>query len=159
MPYHLKAHSIYQMSYHMVFVTKNKKAAISEEIGSFMRKRAAELCKNMGGQMVSAETAPDHIHLLVEMPPQQKPSDVVRVLKTQLSKETRAIPEYNIHISKYLSGDALWMSSYFISTKEEEIGYQIRKYIDSQPTVTHKRKYEKTGKYAKKKGDRAARST
>lgn len=147
MEYHSKCHSVYLMTYHLVFVTKYRRPVISDGIGDFMERRAAELCAGMGGKLISGETGKDHIHLLVDMPPQQKPSDVVRVLKTQLSRETRAVPEYDAYISKYLLKDALWQPSYFIATTGTAVLEKVKEYIDSQRTDGHKRKYEKTGRY------------
>ena len=90
MEYNRKAHSVYLLTYHIVFVTKYRRPVISDEIGYFMKNHAAYLCGRFGGEMVSAETDEDHIHLLVSMPPDVAPSRLVATLKTQLSKEVRA---------------------------------------------------------------------
>ena len=37
MEYKKKAHSVYLMTYHLVFVTKHRKPVISDEIGDFMK--------------------------------------------------------------------------------------------------------------------------
>ena len=37
MEYKRKAHSVYSMTYHMVFVTKYRKPVISDEIGDYMQ--------------------------------------------------------------------------------------------------------------------------
>ena len=96
---------------------------ISEEIGDFMKTLCSEICKEHGGEMISAESDVDHLHLLISMPPQERPSDVIRVLKTQTSKKIHLNAEYD----------------------------KIKEYVDSQRTEYHKRKYEKTGRYKKKK--------
>ena len=91
----------------------------------------------------------DHMHLLVSMPPEVAPSRLVTTLKTQLSKEVRI--EYSEHVRKYLWGDApFWSSSYFIASTGTTVMEKVKEYIESQRTDEHKRKYIKSGKYAKK---------
>ena len=87
MEYKKKAHSVYLMTYHLVFVTKYRKPVISNEIGEFMKELSREICEQHGGTLISAETDADHMHLLISMPPQERPSDIIRVLKTQTSKK------------------------------------------------------------------------
>ncbi|MCI6675475.1 MAG: transposase, partial [Clostridiales bacterium] len=56
-------------------------------------------------------------------------------------------------LSQYLYGDKtpLWSSSYFLATTGSTVMEKVKDYINSQRTDDHKRKYEKTGKYSKKK--------
>lgn len=149
MEYNRKAHSVYLLTYHIVFVTKYRRPVISDEIGNYMKNHAAYLCGRFEGEMLSAETDRDHIHMLVSLPPDVAPSKLVTTLKTQLSKEVRSV--YREEIEKQLWGDAFWSSSYFIATTGTTVLENVKQYIESQRTDAHKRKYEKTGKYSKKK--------
>ena len=99
-------HSVYLLTYHMIFVTKWRKPVITDEIGDFMTATARRLCTGYGGELISAETDTDHIHLLVSLPPSKNLTDIIRSLKTQLSKEVHARPEYDKVIKKYIYGDA-----------------------------------------------------
>ena len=49
-------HSVYQLTYHMVFVTKWRKPVITDEIGEFMVATAKRLCDGYGGELISGET-------------------------------------------------------------------------------------------------------
>lgn len=149
MEYNKKSHSVYLLTYHIVFVTKYRRPVISVEIGDFMKNHAAYLCGRFDGEMLSAETDRDHIHMLVSMPPEVAPSKLVTTLKTQLSKEVRNY--YREEIEKQLWGDAFWSSSYFIATTGTTVMEKVKEYIENQRSDEHKRKYVKTGKYAKKK--------
>ena len=149
MDYKRKAHSVYLLTYHIVFVTKYRRPVITEEIGDFMKDHAAYLCGRFEGELLSSETDTDHMHLLVSMPPEIAPSRLIGTLKTQLSKEVRR--EYAEHVQKHLWGDAFWSSSYFIASTGTTVMEKVKEYIESQRTDEHKRKYEKSGKYAKKK--------
>ena len=150
MDYNRKSHSVFALTYHIVFVTKYRRPVITDEIGDFMKDHAAYLCGRFGGDLLSAETDRDHMHLLVSMPPDVAPSRLVTTLKTQLSKEVRA--EYREHVRKYLWEDSsFWSSSYFIASTGSTVLEKVREYIDSQRTEEHKRKYVRSGKYSKKK--------
>lgn len=110
-------HSVYLLTYHMVFVTKWRKPVITDEIGDFMVATAKRLCDGYGGELISGETDRDHIHLLVSLPPSKNITDIVRSLKTQLSKEVHAHPEYDRIVKKHIYGNApLWSPSYFVAT-------------------------------------------
>lgn len=147
--YNRKSHSVYLLTYHIVFVTKYRRPVISDEIGDFMKNHAAYLCGRFDGKILSAETDCDHIHMLISLPPDIAPSKLVTTLKTQLSKEVRTY--YREEIEKQLWGDAFWSSSYFIATTGTTVMEKVKEYIENQRSDEHKRKYVKSGKYAKKK--------
>ena len=150
MEYRKKAHSVFLLTYHIVFVTKYRRPVITDRIGDYMKEHAAYLCGRFNGELLSAETDRDHMHLLVSMPPDVMPSRLIGTLKTQLSKEVRAA--FKEDVQKYLWDDApFWSDSYFIATTGTASLEKVREYIDGQRTEEHKRKYVKSGRYAKKK--------
>lgn len=149
MEYNKKSHSVYLLTYHIVFVTKYRRPVISDEIGDFMKNHAEYLCGRFDVKVLSIETDRDHMHLLVSLPPEVAPSKLVTTLKTQLSKEVRSY--YREEIEQQLWGDAFWSNSYFIATTGTTVMEKVKEYIESQRSDEHKRKYVKSGKYAKKK--------
>ena len=151
--YNKSRHSVYMLTYHMVFVTKWRKPAISDAAGDFMVDTARRLCAGYGGELISAETDRDHMHLLVSLPPQVCVTVVIRSLKTQLSKEVHAHPEHGAYVKKYLYGDApLWSDSYFVATTGSVSMETVKSYIEAQRTDSRKRKYEKRSSYWAKDG-------
>ena len=151
MDYIKGGHNVYLLTYHIVFVTKYRKPVINEEISEFLKDHIAYLCGRFGAELLTAETDRDHIHLLVSMTPTTAPSDLIRVLKTQTSREIHQDERMDGHVKKYIYGNApLWQPSYFIATTGTTVMEKVREYIDSQKTEEHRRKYEKTGKYSQK---------
>ncbi len=150
--YNRKKHAVYMLTYHVIFVTKYRRPVISDGIGDFMKKHAAYLCsERYGGELLSAETDKDHIHLLISLPPDMAPMTVINSLKTQLSKEIHAREDFMAYVTKYLYGDVpFWSASYFVATTGSVSMETVKAYIESQRTEEHHRKYEKTGKYSKK---------
>ena len=147
--YRRGSHSVYKLTYHVIFVTKYRKQVITDEIGDFMKNHAAYLCGRMNSKLISAETDADHMHLLISMPPDVAPVKLINSLKSQLSKEVRST--YRSHVEKYLWRDSpFWSASYFCATTGSVSLDTVKKYIEDQRTEEHKRKYIKTGKYKKK---------
>ena len=143
-------HSVYMLTYHVVFVTKWRKPVITNEIGDFMVATASRLCVGYGGELLSGETDRDHIHLLISLPPNCNLTDIIRSLKTQLSKEVHANPDYDKTVKRYIFGDApLWSPSYFVATTGSVSLETVKEYIEQQRTNEHKRKYEKRSRYWK----------
>ena len=121
-------------------------------ITEFMKELSREICEQHGGTLISAETDADHMHLLISMPPQERPSDLIRVLKTQTSKKVHQNKDYNQYIKQYLLGNVpLWSPSYFIATTGGATLEKVKEYVESQRTDDHKRKYQKTGRYRKQR--------
>lgn len=151
-------HNIYSLKYHLVFVTKWRKPAITAEVGEGLKLRAEEVLEKNGGKLISAEPDRDHMHLLVSLPPTVELTKIVRSLKTELSK--CAHEYYPEIVGKYLYGDApFWSPSYFAATTGSVSMETVKAYIESQTTEEHQRKYQYTGKYrrkGKKKSPRAA---
>ena len=63
------AHSKYRCQYHIVFAPKYRRKEIygqlKRDIGEMLRK----LCEQKGLEVIEAEACPDHIHMLVSIPP------------------------------------------------------------------------------------------
>lgn len=141
-------HSVYKLTYHMIFVTKWRKPFITDEIGDFMVSTIKRLCAGIGGELISVETDRDHIHLLVSLPPQSNVSDVIRNFKTQLSRAVHSNPEYDRIAKQYIHGDTpLWSASYFVATTGSVSVDTVKEYIEGQRTDEHKRKYRKQSGY------------
>lgn len=150
MEYKRKAHAVYSITYHIVFVTKYRKPVISDEIGDYMKEIVSDICRQNEGELISCESDVDHLHLLISLPPQKSPSEVIRILKTQTSRKVHSNERYDRYVKQFLFGNiSLWSPSYFVATAGGAPLEKIKQYIDSQRTDDHKRKYEKTGRYKK----------
>ena len=79
------AHSIWNCKYHIVFTPKYRRQVFYKEkriqIGQILRK----LCEFKGVEILEAEVCPDHIHMLVKIPPKMSVSGFVGYLKGKSS--------------------------------------------------------------------------
>ncbi len=95
------AHTTWNCKYHIVFAPKyRRKVAYGDmrvEIGKILR----ELCNWKGVEIIQAEVCPDHIHMLVKIPPKMSVSGFIGFLK---GKSTLIIFERHANL-KYKYGN------------------------------------------------------
>ena len=79
------AHTKWNCKYHVVFAPKYRRQVFYGEkkraIGEILRK----LCEWKGVNIIEAECCPDHIHMLVEIPPKMSVSGFMGYLKGKSS--------------------------------------------------------------------------
>ena len=122
-------HSCYQHQYHIVWGTKWRRKYLKEYVKFELVKNLKETIKAYPTlEIVSVNTNEDHLHLQIEISPDQRVAAVVRMLKSKssfvLKKKFKFIREM------YLDG-SIWSTGYFSST----IGLnekQIENYIEWQ---------------------------
>ena len=82
---HTLSHTTWNCKYHIVFAPKYRRKVFygekREEIGKILR----ELCEWEGVRLLNAEACPDHIHMLVEIPPKISVSNFMGFLKWKSS--------------------------------------------------------------------------
>jgi putative transposase len=123
-------HSVYQIRYHIVWGTKYRykvlKPYVREKLVGFW----FELLKTKYPTWYIHEinTGDDHVHIMIEIPPNERISDVVQKIKAYASIYLKK--QFNF-IAKIYDDGNVWSVGYFVSTVglNEE---QIRKYIQKQ---------------------------
>lgn len=82
---HSLSHTQWDCKYHIVFAPKYRRKMFygqkRYEIGQILR----ELCKCKGVNMLEGEACPDHIHILLEIPPKISISSFMGFLKGKSS--------------------------------------------------------------------------
>ena len=78
-------HTTWRCQYHVVFAPKYRRMAIygqiRKDIGQILRK----LCEQKGVEIIEAQACPDHIHMLVEIPPKMSVGEFMGFLKGKSS--------------------------------------------------------------------------
>ena len=122
------AHSSYRCEYHIVFAPKYRRKviykSIKRDIGEILRK----LCTQMKVEIIEAEACPDHIHMLVSIPPYMSVAQFVGTLK---SKSALMIFDRHANLKYKYGNRHFWARGYFVDTvgKNERI---IKEYIQEQ---------------------------
>ena len=75
------AHTKWNCKYHLVFAPKFRRREIYGEQKAEIGKILRQLCEWKGVNIIEANACPDHIHMLVEIPPKMSVSSFVGFLK------------------------------------------------------------------------------
>ena len=75
------AHTKWNCKYHVVFAPKYWRQAIYGRLRTEIGKILRELCQRKGIEILEAEACPDHIHMLLSIPPKYSVSSVMGYLK------------------------------------------------------------------------------
>ena len=125
---HSLSHTTWNCKYHVVFAPKyRRKVFYGEkrlEIGAILR----ELCKWKGVNIIEAEVCPDHVHMLLEIPPKISVSGFMGFLK---GKSSLMIYEnYGNMKFKYRNRE-FWCRGYYVDTVGKN-AKKIEEYIAKQ---------------------------
>ena len=107
------SHTSWKCQYHIVFAPKYRRNAIygklKKDIGAILR----ELCERKHVGIIEAHAMADHIHMLVEIPPNQRVSDFMGYLK---GKSTMIIFERYSNLKYKYGNRHFWCRGYYVST-------------------------------------------
>lgn len=122
------AHTRYNCKYHIVFAPKYRRkeiyGKIREDIGKILRL----LCERKGITIIEAECCPDHIHMLVEIPPKYSVSQIVGYLK---GKSSLMIFDRHANLKYKYGNRHFWCRGYYVDTVGKN-KKRIEEYIRTQ---------------------------
>ena len=139
------AHTTWNCKYHIVFAPKYRRKVFYKDNRVELGKILRELCNWKQVKIVEAEVCPDHIHMLVEIPPKMSVSSFVGFLK---GKSSLIIFERHSNLKYKYGNRQFWCRGYYVDTagknakkiaeylqnqrKEDQIGDKmtIKEYID-----------------------------
>ena len=75
-------HSIYNLTYHLVVITKYRRKCINEEVLEDLKEISKRLLGVKGGSVLEVNGGEDHLHILFECPPQVELAKLVNTFKT-----------------------------------------------------------------------------
>ena len=78
-------HTRWRCQYHIVFSPKFRRMAIYKEIKVDIGRILRQLCQQKGIEIIEAELCPDHIHMLISVPPKYSISSIMGYLKGKSS--------------------------------------------------------------------------
>ena len=107
------AHTTWECKYHIVFAPKYRRKEIygklRQEIGLILR----ELCRRKEVEIINAEACPDHIHMLVSIPPKYGVSEFMGYLK---GKSSLMIFDKFANMKYRYGNRQFWCRGYYVDT-------------------------------------------
>ena len=127
--YRHSAHAVYDIKYHVIWVTKYRYKVMRGRVAERARKLIRQICQAREVVIVRGAISPDHIHMLLSVPPQLALAKVVQYIKGRASRLLQAeFPE----LGKRYWGQHLWARGYFCATVGAVDEETIKHYIESQ---------------------------
>ena len=122
-------HTKWRCQYHIVFAAKYRRQAIYREIKTDIGKILRKLCEQKGVNIIEAEACPDHIHMLIEIPPKYSVAQIMGFLK---GKSSLMIFDRHANLKYKYGNRHFWARGYFVSTVGNVNEETVRKYIQEQ---------------------------
>jgi putative transposase len=99
------------------------------DVAHRVRELIREICAANYVQILSGSMSPDHIHLLVSVPPSVSLSKLLQYIK---GKSSRKIMMEFAHLRKRYWGQHIWARGYFAVTVGNLNERQVQEYIENQ---------------------------
>ena len=123
--------SVYSLQYHLILVTKYRRDVLIGDIKIELEELLKSMTEQFSGKIIEINIMPDHVHMLVSIPPKISVSSFMGYLKGK-----SALMMFDRHANlKYKFGNRhFWSEGYYVST----VGLNeqtIKKYIQERSDV------------------------
>ena len=120
------SHSKWNCKYHIVFAPKYRRQAIYGKIKADIGQILRQLCKQKQVEIIEAEACPDHIHILVSIPPHLSVAQFMGFLK---GKSSLMIFDRHANLKYKYGNRHFWCRGYYVDTvgkNEKKIAEYVR---------------------------------
>ncbi len=134
MRYRKGAHTVYNIECHIVFCTKYRYRVLTGKIAERCRDLIREICSSNYVDIIKGNISPDHIHILISIPPTLSVAKIMQYIK---GKSSRKLQDEYSELKKRYWGQHLWARGYFVATTGQINSEDVQRYIESQE-IHHK---------------------
>ena len=140
--YRRKRHSVSLLHAHLVFSIKYRRQVLTHRVFSILRKSMRRIAVALNMDILAIETDGDHLHVMINYPPDLSLAQITRRLKGASSRAVRKhrFPE----VLKKLWGQAFWSPSYFVVSCGGAPLEVVKAYVDNQTNPHRKRRRKPT---------------
>ena len=124
------AHTKWNCKYHVVFAPKYRRKVFYNEKREAIREILRTLCQWKGVEIIEGEVCPDHIHLLLSIPPKMSVSGFMGYLK---GKSSLMIYEKYPELKYKYRNREFWCRGYYVDTagkNDKKIAEYIRHQLE-----------------------------
>ena len=126
--YRKMSHTKWQCKYHVIFIPKYRRKQLYGVVKKGLREVFHELASHRGSEIEEDHIMPDHLHMLIWIPPKYAVSSVIGYIK---GKSAIHVARDYMGRGQNYAGYRLWARGYFVDSvgRDSEV---IRKYIRDQ---------------------------
>lgn len=124
-------HSKWECKYHVVFIPKRRRKTLYGALRKYLGEVFHRLARQKESQIEEGHLMPDHVHMLISIPPKYAVSQVIGYIKGKSAIHLARV--YGERKQNFV-GQHFWARGYFVSTvgRDETV---IRAYIREQEAV------------------------
>ena len=122
------SHSKWECKYHVVFIPKCRRKTLYGQLKKHLGEVLRKLAQQKESEILEGHLMPDHVHMLISIPPKYAVSQVVGFIK---GKSAIHLARVYGERKRSFVGHHFWARGYFVSTvgRDEAV---IREYIKHQ---------------------------
>ena len=122
------SHTLWECKYHLVWIPKCRKKTLYGPLRKYLGSLFKDLASQRECEIIEGHLLPDHVHILISIPPKYAVAQVVGFIK---GKSAIHIARTYLGRRKNFTGQSFWARGYYVSTvgKDEET---TREYIKHQ---------------------------
>ncbi|WP_199624861.1 IS200/IS605 family transposase [Paenibacillus alkalitolerans] len=124
--YRRTASTVSLINYHFVFCPRYRRKVLTGQVEVRFKELLQEICTANDWLIVAMEMMPDHVHLFLNVLPDDSPADIMAKLKGATSRHLRQQFKHLNHLP------SLWTRSYFVSTAGNVSSETIKRYVEEQ---------------------------
>ena len=122
------AHTTWNCKYHLVFAPKYRRREIYGKLRADIGKILRMLCQRKEVEIIEAECCPDHVHMLVKIPPKYSVAQIMGYLK---GKSSLMIFDRHANMKYKYGNRHFWCRGYYVDTVGKN-AKKIEEYIRTQ---------------------------
>ena len=122
------SHARWECKYHVVFIPKYRRKALYVELRRHLGEVFRSLAERKESRIEEGHLLPDHVHMLISIPPKYAVSQVIGFIK---GKSAIHLARVYGERKRNFTGQHFWARGYFVSTvgRDENL---VREYIKKQ---------------------------
>jgi putative transposase len=121
-------HSRWECKYHIVWIPKYRKKTLYGQLRKYLGQVFTDLARARESEVLEGHMMPDHVHMLISIPPKYSVAQVVGFIK---GKSAIHVARNYLGRRKNFTGQQFWARGYHVSTvgRDEDT---VREYIKAQ---------------------------
>ena len=127
--YRKGSHTVYDIKYHLVWVTKYRHKVLSGEIALRAREVIRQVCMAREIKIMKGHVSRDHVHLFVSCPPGLSVSQMMQYIK---GKSSHVLQQEFRELKRRFWGQHLWARGYWVASSGNVTDEVWKEYIKNQ---------------------------
>ena len=132
--YRLGSHTVYDIKYHLVWVTKYRHRVLAGDLALRAREVIRQVCMSREIKILKGHVSRDHVHLMVSSPPGLSVSRMMQYIK---GKTSYVLQQEFPELKKRFWGQHLWARGYFCASSGTVTDAMVKAYIEQQDVPPH----------------------